>query len=118
MARNIDRSIVLIGLMGAGKTSIGRRVAARLAVGKPTVSAAVDALCQRGLLVRADSLGDQRVVALELTPAGEATLGRVEAAMAAQLTAVCGRLTDGDVVIRTFAALGDELDERRAGRSQ
>jgi shikimate kinase/3-dehydroquinate synthase len=30
MARNIDRSIVLIGLMGAGKTSIGRRVAARL----------------------------------------------------------------------------------------
>ena len=30
MTRNIARSIVLIGLMGAGKTSIGRRLAARL----------------------------------------------------------------------------------------
>jgi shikimate kinase/3-dehydroquinate synthase len=30
MTRNMTRSIVLIGLMGAGKTSIGRRLAARL----------------------------------------------------------------------------------------
>src|ERR1700728_2063445 len=35
------------------------RVAKRLAIGKPTVSAAVEALAQRGLLVRSAVDGDQ-----------------------------------------------------------
>jgi shikimate kinase len=30
LARNLDRSIVLVGMMGAGKTAIGRRLAAEL----------------------------------------------------------------------------------------
>ena len=36
------------------------RVAARLALGKPTISASVDALCRRGLLTREDVVHDQR----------------------------------------------------------
>ena len=50
------------------------RVAHRLAVGKPTVSAAVDALAQRGLLVRTAVDRDHRVAALHLTSEGVALL--------------------------------------------
>src|ERR1700685_3261276 len=46
------------------------RIAARLALGKPTVSAAVSALCRRELLTRSDVAADQRAAALELTEAG------------------------------------------------
>ena len=60
------------------------RVAARLAVGKPTISAAVESLCQRGLLVRSEVTGDQRAAALRLTAEGEALLDRVEAEMVRQ----------------------------------
>jgi DNA-binding MarR family transcriptional regulator len=42
----------------------GSRVANRLAIGKPTVSVAADALAQRGLLLRSGVDGDQRVAAL------------------------------------------------------
>ena len=38
------------------------RVASRLALGKPTVSATVESLCERGLVARARVAGDQRVV--------------------------------------------------------
>src|ERR1700722_4197232 len=48
------------------------RVAARLAVGKPTISASVESLCQRGLLARSAVDGDHRAAALHLTAAGEA----------------------------------------------
>ncbi len=37
LSRRLDRSIVLVGLMGAGKTSVGRRLAAKL--GLPFVDA-------------------------------------------------------------------------------
>jgi DNA-binding MarR family transcriptional regulator len=43
------------------------RVAQRLAIGRPTISAAVDALGQRGLLSRGTVEGDQRATALHLT---------------------------------------------------
>src|ERR1700753_1126039 len=54
-------------------------VAARLALGKPTVSAAVESLTKRGLLAREDAAEDRRAATLTLTPAGEAALAEVEA---------------------------------------
>ena len=50
------------------------RVAARLALGKPTVSASVEALCARGLLVRSGVAGDQRAIQLSLTEPGRELL--------------------------------------------
>jgi DNA-binding MarR family transcriptional regulator len=44
------------------------RIATRLAIGKPTVSATVEALCHRGLLARSRGDDDQRVDVLRLTP--------------------------------------------------
>ena len=64
------------------------RVARRLALGKPAISASVDALCRRGLLTREDVAGDQRAVTLLLTPAGGAALRVAEDAMRERLDAV------------------------------
>ena len=52
------------------------RVAARLALGKPTISASVDALCRHGLLTREDVEHDQRATTLRLTDAGATRTAR------------------------------------------
>jgi len=97
------------------------RIAARLALGKPTVSTAVDALCQRGLLVRGGLDRDQRVVALHLTPEGEALLKRVETNMIRRIDDLRARTPDGAQVIESLVWLGmaieDEQAERAAGRA-
>ena len=64
------------------------RVARRLALGKPAISASVEALCRRGLLTREDVAGDQRAVTLRLTPAGDHALRVAEDAMRERLDAV------------------------------
>jgi DNA-binding MarR family transcriptional regulator len=96
------------------------RVAARLALGKPTISASVDALCRRGLLTREDAVSDQRAVTLRLTPAGVATLRAAEAAMTARLDEVLARTPRGPDIPAALARLGMGLDrviaERAAAR--
>ena len=93
------------------------RIAERLALGKPTVSTAVDALCQRGLLVRAGLEGDQRVVTLRLTPEGEALLERVETNMIAQVDDLGRRTPDGDRMLEALVWLGAAIEEVRAERA-
>ncbi|HVV89611.1 MAG TPA: MarR family winged helix-turn-helix transcriptional regulator [Solirubrobacterales bacterium] len=92
------------------------RVADRLALGKPTVSAAVESLTGRGLLSRADAEDDRRAATLTLTPAGEAALGAVEAGMLERLDALCARTPDPDAVLESLAHLGEALDEVAAER--
>ncbi|HXW77959.1 MAG TPA: MarR family winged helix-turn-helix transcriptional regulator, partial [Acidimicrobiales bacterium] len=67
------------------------RIAAKLALGKPTVSASVESLCKRGLLVRSGVEGDQRAAALQLTEQGHNVLADLEAAMVGWLDQVCAR---------------------------
>jgi DNA-binding MarR family transcriptional regulator len=96
------------------------RVAARLALGKPTVSAAVEALCQRGLLARSKVDADQRAAALSLTAAGQDILERVEAAMTKRLTDLCARTPDSDRLLESLVWIGaaiDEVMEERTSRS-
>ena len=93
------------------------QVAARLAIGKPTVSAAVDALVQRGLLVRSGVDGDQRVAALHLTPEGEALLSRVEAEMISRIDDLRGRTPDPDQLLQSLIWLGAAIDEAQAQRA-
>src|SRR5580700_9447325 len=75
------------------------RIAARLAVGKPTISATVESLCQRGLLARSAVKGDHRAAALRLTAQGAAVLARVEAEMVARLEGLSSRTPDGGRLI-------------------
>lgn len=92
------------------------RIAERLALGKPTVSASVDALCRRGLLVREPNPADQRAVALRVTPAGREELAAAEAGMLRRLDAVLDRTPDPDTTTRTLAGLATVLDELAAER--
>lgn len=93
---------------GAGRAS---RVADRLALGKPTVSAAVDVLVQRGFLSRSEVDGDQRVAALQLTDEGNALLSRVEADMIRRIEDLCARAPDGPQLLQSLVWLGVAIDE-------
>lgn len=96
------------------------RVAARLALAKPTISASVDALCQRGLLTREQVAGDQRAVALSVTPAGAQLLAETEATMLERFVQVLDRLPDPAAAVSILAELVPVLDaiadERLASR--
>ena len=87
------------------------RLAARLALGKPAVSSAVDALCKRGLLLRTEAEEDQRAVTLSLTAAGQGLLDGVEAEMFRRIDELCALTPDGDRVLESLVWLGDALDE-------
>jgi len=93
------------------------RVASRLAIGKPTVSAAVDSLVQRGLLVRSEVEGDQRAAALHLTPAGVDLVARVEAEMVLRINDLCARTPDGPRLMESLIWLGDAIDDVQAQRA-
>ena len=85
------------------------RVAARLALGKPTISASVDALCKRGLLNR-ESATDQRAATLRITRAGLGVLAEVEAALTARMDRVLSHVDDPTPVLAALSALGPALD--------
>jgi DNA-binding MarR family transcriptional regulator len=92
------------------------RVAARLALGRPTVSAAVESLCERGLLRRTSVVGDQRAAALLLTADGEALLARVEGEMVRRIDDLCGHAPDPARMLESLVALGAALDATRSSR--
>jgi DNA-binding MarR family transcriptional regulator len=86
------------------------RLAARLAVGKPAVSAGVDSLERRGYIERSRVEGDQRASALSLTPAGVQAHHRVEAEMVRRLRTLCERTEGGDELIVLLGRLGDAVE--------
>jgi DNA-binding MarR family transcriptional regulator len=86
------------------------RIAARLAIGKPAISAAVEALGQRGLLARSEVAGDQRAAALHLTDEGRALLDRVEMAMADRVERLCRDVPDPDLLLRALVWLDAAIE--------
>jgi DNA-binding MarR family transcriptional regulator len=92
------------------------RVAERLALGKPTVSAAVESLCKRGLLAREASDDDRRVATLSPTPAGEAALAEVEETMVGRIDEILRHSDGPDEIIDALVRLGDALDKVAAER--
>jgi DNA-binding MarR family transcriptional regulator len=93
------------------------RVADRLALGKPTVSAAVESLTKRGLISREDVAEDRRATTLALTPAGEEALAAVDREMLGYLDDLLGRTPDPSAVLDSLGQLGKALDEVAAERS-
>jgi DNA-binding MarR family transcriptional regulator len=87
-------------------------VAARLALGKPAVSAAVESLCRRGLLERLDVVADGRAVALSLTAEGALVLDRVEVEMTRRVVDLCSRTSSLSAAARL--ALSVQYDLRNA----
>ena len=105
----------LLAMIGGGADRASH-LAGRLALAKPTVSATVDTLVERGLLVRGTATDDRRVTTLSLTASGREVLARAEAAMRVRLDDVLARVDDPAAVSRALAALGEGLDERRAAQ--
>jgi DNA-binding MarR family transcriptional regulator len=93
------------------------RLADRLALGKPTISAAVESLCKRGLLKREDAAEDRRAATLSLTPDGEAALAEVEKGFVARFDDLLARVPDPEAAIEALANLGEALDEVAAERA-
>jgi DNA-binding MarR family transcriptional regulator len=87
------------------------RVADRLALGKPTVSAAVESLTKRGLLAREDVAEDRRATTLSLTAAGKEALAAVDEEMLGHLNDLLGRTPDPATVLESLGQLGTALDE-------
>jgi DNA-binding MarR family transcriptional regulator len=81
------------------------------------VSAAVDALTQRGLMSRSDVLGDQRATTLSLTAGGYALLSRVETDMTERLNQLSERTPDATQLLESLVWMGAAIDELRAETS-
>ncbi|MFI5614804.1 MarR family winged helix-turn-helix transcriptional regulator [Amycolatopsis sp. NPDC051903] len=92
------------------------RVARRLALGRPAISAAVDALTKRGLVVRGGVDADHRATALSLAPEGERLLAATEAEMIARITALVARTPDAERVLEALGWLDTAIDEVMAER--
>lgn len=91
-------------------------LAQRLAVSKPTISSAVDALVERGHLRRRSDLGDRRVTWLQITDSGQAALDHAERAYLERLRPVLGRLSDPSGFVAAVDELSQAMDADRAAR--
>lgn len=58
LARRLDRPVVLVGLMGAGKSTVGKRLAALLGVGFVDSDAAIETAAQRAVGEIFDEFGE------------------------------------------------------------
>src|SRR5579864_4123975 len=95
----------------AGGDERASRLAERLALGKPAISAAVDSLCSAGLLTRIADETDLRATSLRLTDEGTRRLAEVESSIGPWLDDVIGRTPDPDQVRQSLQWLGVALEE-------
>lgn len=105
----------VLAAVSAGE-EIAARVAERLALGRPAVSAAVASLCERGLLLRVDVASDQRTAELRLTEQGWQALQRADNAMAAELRGIADETERPVELIETLARLNEAVSARYVER--
>jgi DNA-binding MarR family transcriptional regulator len=105
----------ILKLAGAGGER-SARLAERLAVAKPTLTATADALVAAGYAQREAEAGDRRVVRLSLTAAGRAALERADAVYADWLSPLLDATGDTAGVLEAFRGLDAAMDERRRAR--
>ncbi len=105
----------ILKLAGAGGER-SARLAERLAVAKPTLTATADGLVAAGYARREAEIGDRRVVRLCLTAAGRAALDRADAAYAGWLGPLLGATGDTAGVLEALGHLDAAMEERRRAR--
>ena len=91
-------------------------LAGRLALSKPTITAAVDGLVDRGLVDRAVVAEDRRAVVIRITAAGKKALAAAEHTMDERLQVLIERCDDPDAVTAAIDQLRRALDEAMAER--
>jgi DNA-binding MarR family transcriptional regulator len=105
----------ILKLAGAGGER-SARLAERMAVAKPTLTATADGLVAAGYAQREAEVGDRRVVRLCLTVAGRAALERADAAYADWLGPLLGATGDSARALEAIRNLDAAMDERRRAR--
>jgi DNA-binding MarR family transcriptional regulator len=106
----------VLGLLSSGHERAGD-LAARLAVTKPTLTALVDGLVERGYVVRETPAGDRRAVRVSITDAGRAAADAAGRAFRAVLEDVLGYCDDAEAVLDALDRLRVALDARWAART-
>jgi DNA-binding MarR family transcriptional regulator len=102
--------------MIAGGAERASHLAGQLALTKPTVSATIDTLVERGLVAREAVDGDRRATRLSVSALGAAALVRAESSMRERLDDVLARVDDPAALRRSLAQLEAALDQRRDER--
>jgi DNA-binding MarR family transcriptional regulator len=92
------------------------RLAQRLAVAKPTLTALADGLVAAGYASRTAEPGDRRVVRLTLTEAGRAALDRADRAYTAWLDGLLTATGEPATVLAALGQLDSALTETRRAR--
>jgi DNA-binding MarR family transcriptional regulator len=87
-------------------------LAGRLAITKPSVSAVVDGLVERGCLARESVEGDRRAVRLRITPEGSAALTMAETAMAERLEPLVEAVDDQGAFYQSLDEIHGALKAR------
>ena len=121
---NIDMSLPqyrILMLLDEGP-AVASGLAEHLAVSRPTVTAVVDGLVSRGLVVRRhDEEGDRRRVGLSMTTAGQRLLGLADRSVQARLLEVASHLDDpggADAVLAGLDAWMPALIAHRAAHQK
>jgi DNA-binding MarR family transcriptional regulator len=109
------RQYRMLKLAGAGGER-SARLAEKLAVAKPTLTATADGLVAAGYAEREAEAGDRRVVRLRLTDRGREAVERADAAYAAWLTPVLEATGDSGGTLDSLSHLDQAMDERRRAR--
>lgn len=102
----------IMKLAGAGGER-SARLAERLAVAKPTLTATADGLVAAGYARRDTEAGDRRVVRLCLTAAGREALDRADAAYGGWLDQVLAETGEPDLVLYALDLLNQAMDNVR-----
>jgi DNA-binding MarR family transcriptional regulator len=105
----------VLALMAAGdeRSSL---LADRLAVAKPTITAVVDGLVERGFVAREAVAGDRRSIRVTLTSNGEHALRAAEREMSDALGRIIGHARERDAVLTSLLDLDDALALRSQAR--
>jgi DNA-binding MarR family transcriptional regulator len=105
----------ILKLAGAGGER-SAKLAERLAVAKPTLTATADGLVAAGYARRETEPGDRRVVRLCLTASGREAVDRADAAYAGWLDQLLGHTAEPDQVLHALDLLSHAMDEVRCAR--
>ena len=87
-------------------------LAERLAVAKPTITAVVDGLVERGFVAREAVAGDRRSIRVALTPSGVVALRAAEEEMGETLGRIFEHARERDALLAALLDLDDALAKR------
>ncbi len=105
----------ILKLAGAGGER-SAKLAERLAVAKPTLTAIADGLVAAGYARRETEPGDRRVVRLCLTDSGRAAVERADAAYCGWLDQLLAETSAPEAVLHALDTLNEAMDDVRRAR--